>query len=126
MLGERRTGCAVVIRGREFLCGQAEGRAKGGRAADGRQAYERRGALDGIGAGLLLLVLLILLRWVLLLLVVLLVLRLVLLWVMLRRMLRVSRKRVIGRWRLLPVVLVLRVCSHGHGLVALKDREAAC
>jgi hypothetical protein len=45
----------VVISGREFFGGQAERRPKSGSAADGRQAYERRGPLDAIGAGLLLL-----------------------------------------------------------------------
>lgn len=60
MLGFLLAGGAfgVVISGREFLGGQAKRRAKGGSAADRRQAYERRGPLDAIGAGLLLLLLL--------------------------------------------------------------------
>ena len=59
----------------------------------------------------------------LLMLVVLLVL-LVLLLLLLRRLLRIPCGRVIARWRWLPEVLVLRVCSHGHGLVAVAESEA--
>ena len=43
---------------------------------------------------------------------------------LLRRLLRIPCGRVIARWLWLPEVLVLRVCSHGHGLVALEERES--